>query len=991
MDQNAYYEESLHPTPEFGPANYWFWQRIPAREEIDRQLDEMVEAGYRVFYIQPRLAFPIEKYMGAEYLAAYRYAIERAHSLGLKAGIYDDYNWNSGHAGGLTVKGHDEFRDRQLFWTSRSIDTSSFTLDISGIRTLMGDSLGGPQGQWTFEGGKALWANWQVIRVVGYPANLDLRSKTDYIDLSKFCTMKRSEGGGCQLEVNLPSNEYGGWRISAFISGVCITSRHMNYLNRQATTQFIKVGYEPYKKAVGDYFGSTIFCMFMDHPHAGFYAWDQLEGNIQNTLMFDESLVEAFEKEHDYPIEMAWLSFLLPATELTPKCRGDFFDTYGQLARENFLGQVSRWAHANGLQFGGHELFGFLGIWGFYGGYHVVDQRTDFGADYFGIGRYKDLSTVDAFNSNPQIDAKIGDSVARASGSHGCMLEQYYFSTDPNVPGAIGHWNLTLDEMRSQALRHTFFGTKQFIFHGFYLSDQVGTYELLASSRFDFAPGINYEPWFAQHGSFAREISRLSSFIYNAEPLNEIGLLYPLSTFWVEGTDGVFGDHSGIWNKWLLENGYGFDVIDESQLTFDPDHPGSIRTGTHSYKVLILPGVTVLRNLKQLADIAAFVKSGGTLLISGALPDSTVENGASSAVRAAFEGMLRSSRTVRYFESEQQITDALADLMSNILPQAPRVVSPVDPGKQIWSWTGKDEDDYLVALFNDSDSQQRVTVQIPQKGARPERWNLLTGQRSAWLWYQEDARSTRVLFDIMPREVACFRMDCSGQPPHPFHLVETPLRVIQAPGHLLRLSASMEVNQPGRYCVKVVGLAKMSSQMAMRSDSPVSFSPSAEELVIEVLGMPAKVTLNGPWKLTIPGKAHESVVDLASGWETQGFEDYAGEGSYETTFDMLGATDNWMPWNWKLVFPQVFTSAEVVLNGRTVGIIPWPPYELNLPAGILKPHDNHLRVKVYNSAGNFYYSGGPYSVAKAPSGIVGHPVLEPFKQVRVSAEGIEDY
>ena len=122
MIDNSYYDAFINPSPDYQPANYWFWQRVPTKEEIDVQLRQMLDAGFHTFYIQARLAFPLEQYLSKEYLSAYRYAIEQAAKLGLKAGIYDDYNWNSGHAGGLTVKGHDEYRDRQLFWTSAVIE-----------------------------------------------------------------------------------------------------------------------------------------------------------------------------------------------------------------------------------------------------------------------------------------------------------------------------------------------------------------------------------------------------------------------------------------------------------------------------------------------------------------------------------------------------------------------------------------------------------------------------------------------------------------------------------------------------------------------------------------------------------------------------------------------------------------------------------------------------------------------------------------------------
>jgi hypothetical protein len=94
----------IEPLRENYPSAYWFWHNIPSRNEILRQVAEMSHAGFHAFFIQPRLSFPREKYLSDEYLAAYREAVIAAKETGLDVGIYDDFNWISGHAGGKTVQ-----------------------------------------------------------------------------------------------------------------------------------------------------------------------------------------------------------------------------------------------------------------------------------------------------------------------------------------------------------------------------------------------------------------------------------------------------------------------------------------------------------------------------------------------------------------------------------------------------------------------------------------------------------------------------------------------------------------------------------------------------------------------------------------------------------------------------------------------------------------------------------------------------------------------
>ena len=960
MKENSYYMDFVKPSAEYQPANYWFWQRIPNKDEISVQLQQMLDAGFHTFYIQPRLAFPIEQYLSEEYLNAYRFAIEQASKLGLKAGIYDDYNWNSGHGGGLTVKGHDEFRERQLFWTSKIIEKGTVELEVSEIKTLMGDTLGGPQGHWTYEGGVPIWGEWKIVAVLAYSQNHELTSSDRLDDLTKYCELKSEGKDGCKIMIRLPNDTLIGKRITAFVAARCITSRHINYLDKKATQQFIKVGYEPFKRAVGDYFGKTVFCMFMDHPHAGFYSWKEKEGNIKNTLMYDEGLHTRFLAEHHYPVELAWLSFIFPETTATTKIRGDFFETYGTMAREYFLGQISDWSHKNGLKFAGHELFGFLGVMGFYGGYHVVDQRTDFGGDYFGIGHYKDLSTVDAYNSNPQIDAKIGDSVARANGNHGCLLEQYYFYPNHDQPGAIGHWNLTYEEMRTQAIRHTLFGTKQFIFHGFYLTDKAGTYELLASSRFDFAPAVNYEPWFKHHHNFAQEISRLSSFIYHSDPIADIAVLYPLSTFWVEETDGIFGEESTIWHTTLLEKGFGFDIVDEQQISFDQSRPGQLKVGSNYYKVLVLPGVKILMDEDKVNAIIEFVKTGGKLMISGICPTRVLEEKEISRTEAKFADLLKLYTNVEYFEKAEKSIDLIISSLKKAVSDRP-ILNHSKSG-QIWSWMGQKGPLTLIAMFNDGKEPDRVEVSIPGTNLKIEKWDVMTGKKAEWLWYSEGLKTTKTMIDLMPGEITCMVIHHNESPIAQDHLEASSLKVIDASKVDNNISIKFEGDRPGQFnfTVNHVNLGKTNESRSIAS-------------------IPERIPLQDHWNFTATNAKNAVAIQVNRGWEAQGFDEYVGEGIYSTTFDLQSTLKNWRDWDHKLVFPKIVSSAEIFLNNQPLGFLSWSPYEIVIPSGLLQGKSNLLVVKVCNTGGNYYYAGSPYHIDKFPSGIIGTPYLMPFK------------
>lgn len=119
------WEEFRAPGPWNAPAAYWFWHHIPTRSYIVAQIQAMRDAGYQSFQIQTRLSFPRNRYLSDDYLAMCRLAADEAASRGMMIGIYDEYNWLSGHAGGLTVQGRDELRERHLFHVTVPVGVSA--------------------------------------------------------------------------------------------------------------------------------------------------------------------------------------------------------------------------------------------------------------------------------------------------------------------------------------------------------------------------------------------------------------------------------------------------------------------------------------------------------------------------------------------------------------------------------------------------------------------------------------------------------------------------------------------------------------------------------------------------------------------------------------------------------------------------------------------------------------------------------------------------
>lgn len=963
------------PAAPNAPGTYWFWHRRPTAAEVRRQVAEIASGGYRTFLIQARLSYPIGEYLDDGFLRAYKTAVEEARRLNLEVGIYDDYNWMSGHAGGRTVQARDSLRERHLFWTSSPLQAGSTECSVTRIRPLGG--MGEAITAWHFEGGKCEWTDWDIVAALAYPSG-HISAVSDIIDLTANATVSWSRPDGCTVRIGGDTARLDGHTATVFVTARSGTSRMINYLLPEAAERFTQVGYDPFYREMSEHFGGTIKYMFVDHPGAGYYTWDEHEGSVGNSLLFAGTLRDHYERVHGRGFDLALLSLIRATGPSTTRRRAQFFETYTALACESFFGTIGRWAEKHNVGLAGHEMLAHVGQWGLAGAYGPIDTRTNFGADYFAIDAFRTRTTVDAANFVPQISARIGDSVARANGRSGCMVEQYATSKVPGAPVAAGQWELTLQEMRAQAIRHHLFGARQFIFHGFYQTDgDADTITPFSNARFDFAPGINFEPWYVAHEDFAAESSRLSAFIDAAAPACDLAVVYPRLTTWVGGPNQPFADHSAFWFRHLSERGYNFHLIDERQLAAARIESGRLHLGKRVYATVVMPGVTTVHGLATLDLLHEFVTTGGRLIMSGPLPNSAKEMDADRQIQDGFARIVGSAQSAIHLAAVPSPEDADRALRGSLAHRP--VASADDETEPWWQWAGRDESGWRFALFNDNLRPRRITIDTAWPSLIAERWNCATGTSTRWPWVASTGASSRTFIDLDPMELACLRISPSEEPLRRLTLSSSSAHVMPTSGadDGLELGIRLVSDEP----VNLHTVGEKPHHLPPTVHASTSASPIGWHVQLTPPHFPQPMMIDSGWTLT-PADGHGSrPISVTQGWELQGLPTYTGGATYECQLEMPpGSTD----WEWELELPEVHTVAEVTVNRRELGRRGWSPYRFTMPTDIVQSGRLSVSIRVLSTAANTYYAGTPYQGSTLdPCGLTAPPRLQPRLSVTI--------
>ncbi len=635
-------KEFRKPGTPFRGKPFWAWNGKMEPEELRRQVRIFHRMGLGGGFMHSRVGLATE-YLGREWFACVKATIDECRKLGLEAWLYDEDRWPSGAAGGLVTK-NKKYRMRKLH--AEILDKAPPT--TKGLLRVF----------------RGTWA--------------DLRFRPDP-DGKNFITFA--------VKLDEPSPWYNG-------------QTYLDTMSKEAVREFIRKGYAPYAKEVGEHFGSVVPGIFTDEPNYGH------GGKAWKAIAWTDILPAEFKKRYGYDV-LDWLPALFYEMD-DPKAvraRVHYRDLVTALFVENFSGQIGKWCGEHNLLFTGHVL-----------AEETLESQTKVVGAAMRFYEHMqapgiDILTEARWGLGYEYDtAKQCESVRRQMGRK-WMLSELYGCTgwDFTFEGhkAIGDWQAALGvNLRCQHL---------------------SWYTMLGQAKRDYPAAIFFQsPWWKEYPVVEDYFARVNYALVQGEAVRDVLVIHPIESQWALPpvlTEQAKQTAAELQRRFtgvrdiLLQHQIDFDYGDEEMLSRLAKVTGQrLRVGKASYKAVVVPPALTLRR-STLKLLAAFARTGGKVLfvepVAGlvdALPSDAAQNAADGCRRVS----LAAEPLVAALAAERTVL--LKDGDGN--PVRPAVVMMRQAGART-----------ILFVCNTDREQGFDTVRVTlRKGGVIEEWNPQTGE-----------------------------------------------------------------------------------------------------------------------------------------------------------------------------------------------------------------------------------------------------------------------
>jgi len=468
------------------------------------------------------------------------------------------------------------------------------------------------------------------------------------------------------------------------------------------------------------------------------------------------------------------------------------------------------------------------------------------------------------------------------------------------------HFESTLAEVKVAVDRFMLNGVNHIFYHGTAYSPPGDPWPgWLFYAAVHFSPR---NPMWNDFGVLNAYVARCQSFLQNSTSDNDVLLYYPVYDRFSTPGNELIEHFDGIGRQFantsfergatsMMKHGYAFDYISDKQIEKVKGSDRSLETeGGSVYQTLVIPHGKFIP-LKTFQNLYKLAEAGATIIALEGLPDSTAGFEKYAENEQAFQALKKNLQGSGKSKNDQVMEMAVGkgrflvgDSLHLMLEYASiRREKMVDSGIQfIRKKSGDGELLYFIS-------------------------NISGKEFEGWLPLLIDVESA-ILFD--------------------------PMDGMMGESKLRKKEKGVEV---------YVRLSKDQSLLIKASDTKSAAAPFP---YYDPQGSPVQLT--GPWKITFtsggPELPAEVRADSLVSWTTFGspvYTAFSGTAVYSTEFTRPTGDAKY----WKLDLGDVKESAEVVLNGKSLGALLGPSFQLVLQTSMIN-EKNVLEIKVSNSMAN---------------------------------------
>jgi hypothetical protein len=548
------------PPPEYGPEPYFGLNGPISLAEVDRDLDTLHGLGFQAVTVQAGFNMPFV-YLSPQYFAFFRQLVDAAKQRNMRLWIVDDAGYPSGFAGGKFTTDKPDLRMQALEVAEKIPVVGGATLH----RDLSPDAVSAA----------AIDQDGNAIPIPLHGQALDWNapkgSWTVLIANHEFRTSPtRSDTNPRRVKDTEQSLE--------------------DYMNPDATAQYLQWTHDRYKQAVGGDFGKIIMGFRGDEPDYSIAG-----------LPWTPDFFARFRELKGYDVQPYTALFAETpsrrnsgtAIHLTPeqlRIKGDYYDVFSKMIAAGFFEPQGQWCAANHLEYQVHLNHEEMEM-----------ALTHSEGSFFRDMRWVQMPGIDAIWHQIWTDTisdypRLASSVSHVYGRPRAFTESFAaYRPQPDV------------RMARYILNEQFVRGVNLVEMMYFPATSAGPRPLR---------GYMADPAFPDLLTYVRRMSYLMSV---GRPAASVALYIPSSSMWLGDADA---DTQFVSTERLLsEHQIDFDIVGDDALAHDLKAlNGSFETlSGNTCHTVILPDPLVV-SAEALARLKTFAHSGGKVLFLGGTP-----------------------------------------------------------------------------------------------------------------------------------------------------------------------------------------------------------------------------------------------------------------------------------------------------------------------------------------------------------------------------------